>query len=86
MLPKSPPPVGYGSGEGERRFSGDKEPVGSRVLAAAARILSAPSSALSYSGEESLELLDRFPSTFSLLLQKPLLRTPFFDRRHAGGL
>lgn len=83
VLPKSPPPVGYGSGEGERRFSGDEDPVGSLVLAAAARIPSAPSSALSYSGDEPL---DRLPSTLSLLLQKPLLRMPFFVRHYAGGL
>jgi hypothetical protein len=71
---------------GERRFSGEKDPVGSRVLAAIARILSSLSFSLSFSGDESLELLNGFPGALSLVLQSPLLRTPSFGRRNAGGL
>jgi hypothetical protein len=85
VFPKSPP-AGYGSGLGLRLFSGERDPVGSLVLTAAASVASCQSSALSYSGLLSLEPLLRFPNIGACLFQKPLLRLPFPSRRHAGGL
>jgi hypothetical protein len=88
VFAKSLLPVGYGSGLGDLRFSGLKEPVGRRTRAATARV---SSSALSYSGLLSLESLLRLLSLLSLLslglsFQKPLLRLPLGSRRsHAGG-
>jgi hypothetical protein len=67
-------------------LSGDNDPVGNLVRAAAARVASSPSSALSYSGLLSLDPRLRLPKALLLLFQKPLLRLPFPSRRHAGGL
>jgi hypothetical protein len=86
VFPKSVPPLGKGSGLGLLCFSGDKEPVGSLVLVAAASVSSPPSSALSNSGLLSLESLLRFPNMLLPLFQKPLLRLPFPSRLQAGGL
>jgi hypothetical protein len=67
-------------------LSGDNDPVGNLVRAAAARVASSPSSALSYSGLLSLDPRLRFPRVVLCLFQKPLVRLPFPSRRHAGGL
>ena len=85
VLPKSSEPCGYGPGLGLLCLSGDIDPVGNLVRAAAANVASSPSSALSYSGLLSLESsLLRLPNID--LFQKPLLRLPFPSRLHAGGL
>lgn len=81
MLP-TPPPVG--KGDCEHLFSGDKDPVGSFVRAATARVAS-PSSSLAY-GEGDLGRLGCFAKPLFFLSQKPLLRDPSLVLLQAGGL
>lgn len=77
--------AGKNSGSGLRSLSGDTLPLGSLVNIARLRTFSSPSSALSYSGLDSLELYS-YPLSLSFLRQNPLLLSPLPSRLHAGGL